>query len=544
MVFGRQTNQQKEQSKTFLFKYMKNFITLTLLLLFCITLYTLTVRGQFGNLRADQVKGNLDQATKPFELSPERGRYILTLSLSEYKSFALTQELADAAFPDIGYYKGRYYLYFAPGISLLSLPLFNLGKNFNLSQVAAFFTISLFATLNLLLIFKIAYDIFKSSSRTALISAFIFGFASTSWSYAITLYQHHVTTFFILSSFYAVWRYKQSKKWGWVWGAYIWFACSYSIFIDYPNVFLMLPVMIYYVLSSISIDKIKNRIQISLRKTFLITSLIFILFNLGHAYYNQVNFGDWKKVSGKLPSYKKIKEQKALTNGQTEKIVKELQEKKTYSRFFKEERLPTGLSILLFAVDKGIFLFSPIFILSIFGMLIVKKIDLKLLTLYLTIAVNLFLYSSFGDPWGGWAYGPRYLIPSMAILSIFVGVWLTNTKHLILSRLVTLILFCYSSFIALLGALTTNQVPPKVEADFLKMKYNFLLNWDYFIDGRSGSFIFNEFASKYMNLQQYFLLIYIPLILIVFTLLFIVPLFEKKGIKKPVPLSGTVPKTN
>src|SRR3990167_9046367 len=144
----------------------------------------------------------------------------------------------------------------------------------------------------------------------------------------------------------------------------------------------MLPVMIYYVLSSISIDKIKNRIQISLRKTFLITSLIFILFNLGHAYYNQVNFGDWKKVSGKLPSYKKIKEQKALTNGQTEKIVKELQEKKTYSRFFKEERLPTGLSILLFAVDKGIFLFSPIFILSIFGMLIVKKIDLKLLTLY------------------------------------------------------------------------------------------------------------------------------------------------------------------
>ena len=142
MVFGRQTNQQKEQSKTFLFKYMKNFITLTLLLLFCITLYTLTVRGQFGNLRADQVKGNLDQATKPFELSPERGRYILTLSLSEYKSFALTQELADAAFPDIGYYKGRYYLYFAPGISLLSLPLFNLGKNFNLSQVAAFFTIS------------------------------------------------------------------------------------------------------------------------------------------------------------------------------------------------------------------------------------------------------------------------------------------------------------------------------------------------------------------------------------------------------------------
>jgi len=60
------------------------------------------------------------------------------------------------------------------------------------------------------------------------------------------------------------------------------------------------------------------------------------------------------------------------------------------------------------------------------------------------------------------------------------------------------------------------------------MKYNFLLNWDYFIDGRSGSFVFNEFASKHMNLQQYFLMIYLSLILIVFILLFIVPMFEKK----------------
>jgi len=157
-----------------------------------------------------------------------------------------------------------------------------------------------------------------------------------------------------------------------------------------------------------------------------------------------------------------------------------------------------------------------------------NKITPELGTLLGLVGVNLFLYASWGDPWGGWAYGPRYLIPSMAILSIFIGIWLNSAKHKLISRVTTFILFAYSCFIALLGALTTNQVPPKVEADFLKMKYNFLLNWDYFMDGKSGSFIFNEFASKHMSLQQYFVMIYIPLILIVFILLFIVPLFGNR----------------
>jgi len=48
------------------------------------------------------------------------------------------------------------------------------------------------------------------------------------------------------------------------------------------------------------------------------------------------------------------------------------------------------------------------------------------------------------------------------------------------------------------------------------------------MDGKSGSFVFNEYAHKFMSLQQYFLMIYTPLILIVFALLFVVPVFEKK----------------
>lgn len=510
---------------------MRNKFLLLLFFLFGLLMYLLTIRGQYGNLKSSMIKDNLDQATKPFELSPERGRYILTLSLSEYKSFALNQELADAAYPDVGYYKGKLYVYFAPGISLLSLPFYNLGKNFNLSQVTAFFTISIFATLNLLFIYKISRNIFNLHNWSSLIASLAFGFASTSWSYAITLYQHHVTTFIIISSFYAVWKIKQVKQLSLLLGLYIWFVFAYSIFIDYPNVFLMLPIIIYFSLTSIFIYPKKSYFNISMKGFFLLTSIIFFIFTFFHGFYNYINFGSWKKVSGSLVSYKRLKEEKVLSNIQSEKIIKELQKKKTYGRFFQEERLPRGLAILLFARDKGIFLFSPIFFLSVLGIMKLKKFDLKLWTLLFTIIINFFLYGSFGDPWGGWAFGPRYLIPSMAILSIFVGIWLEGNKYKIISKLIAFVLFTYSSAVALLGALTTNQVPPKIEADYLHMKYNFLLNLDYLLSNKSGSFVYNTYLSSHISLVQYYIIILSVILLIVYLLLFIVPIFSKNESK-------------
>lgn len=508
---------------------MKDKIFLFLLFFFSLVFYFLTLRGIYGNPKGSMIKNNLDQATKPFELSPERGRYILTMSLSENKSFALTKELADAAYPDVGYYKGKYYIYFAPGISILVLPLYYIGKNYELAQVGAFFTISLFAALTLIFLFKIAREIFKLPLWVAFLVPLIFGFASTSWSYSITLYQHLVTTYFVVSSFYAVWKYKNNSKFGWIWAIFIWFNYGYAIFIDYPNAIFMLPVMAYFFLSSFSISSEKEKIKLFFRPIILITSVIFLILIFIHGYYNYVNFGDWRRLSGSLVGLRDIEEKNLLKTSSGAATLKLIEQKKQPGGFFKEDRLPKGFSILTFGVDRGILLFSPIFMLAVFGIFALrKKINLEIAILLATVVINFFLYSSWADPWGGWAYGPRYLILSMAILAIFVGVWLNNSKHKIISRFATFILFVYSSFIALLGALTTNQVPPKIEADFLKMKYNFLLNWDYFIDGRSGSFVFNEFASKYMDLQQYFLLIYIPLILIVFGLLFIPLLFKRK----------------
>lgn len=507
---------------------MKKIFTLSVISIFCIFIYLLTLRGIYGNPQVGMIKNNLDQVTKPFELSPERDRYILILSLTQNKSFALTKELADAAYPDTGYYKGKYYIYFPPGISLLALPLFKLGSIYNLSQVGAYLTITIFAFLNIIFLYKISRKILKLSFWSSILVPLIFAFGSTSWSYAGTLYQHHVSTFLIISSFYFVWKFRKHTRWSWFWALLVWINFGYGIWVDYPNALLMLPVMIYFFLSSFTLNKMSNAIKISFQFLSIITSLVFIILIAIHGYYNYVNFGDWKRVSGSLIGVKKIEESQLLKTATGSATIAFLQEQKQLVNFFREDKIANGFYTLTVAIDRGLFLYSPIFILALLGILYsLRKKNLEIAILLSTIAVNFFLYSSWGDPWGGWAFGPRYLIPSMAILSIFIGVFLHEVKHKIISRIITFILFLYSSAVALLGALTTNQVPPKVEADYLHMKYNFFLNWDYFMHGKSSSFIFNQYASKYINLQQYFLLIWGVLIIIVIITLFILPLFEK-----------------
>ncbi len=511
---------------------MKSFIAILLLIFLGFFLYILTLRGVYGNLPASAVKNNLDQATKPFELSPERGRFLLTQNLSEHSSFALSKEQADAASPDVGYYKGNFYIFFAPGISLFALPFYNLGLKYNLAQVFSFAVVSIFAVLNLIVLFLISKHIFKLPIWASLLSSLIYGFASVSWSYSGTLYQHQSTVFFIISSFYAVWRYKTQRKWGWVWGFFIWLNYALAILIDYPNVILMLPVMIYFLLVSVSIKKSDYQYKILFKQAIILTSIFFIIITLLHGYYNYVNFGGWTKVSGGLLGYKTIQE-KHLDQGNMDENIKKMNElasKKNPIKFFREDLIVSGLNTLLIAPDKGIFIYTPIYILGIIGIIFaLRKINLEKSILISLAIVNLIFYSSWGDPWGGWAFGPRYLIPSMAFLSCFIAMFLVETRYKIIVRLLAFFLLCYSVAVSLLGALTTNAVPPITEAVFLKMKYGISYNIDYLLAGKSSSFFYNNFLHSYITLLQYYWIIFGIVIAIIFSVLFIMPIFSRRS---------------
>ncbi len=511
-------------------RFIKPFLS-TLMIMVVLLLYVLTIRGISGAPVTSDIKNNLDQAARPLELSPERGRYALIMSLMTRGRFDLDSELAEAVYPDVGWYDGRFYILFAPGISLMAIPLYLIGLQLGIPQVASFFLSSLFATLCAVVIYKISRNIFSLPNWLSLFASLSYCFGSISWVYAVSLYQHQATTFFILSGIYAVWKYGQKTRHSWMYSAYVWLIYALSISIDTPNALLFAPVILYMALTSISLTNVKNRWELKLRLTAAFTSLIFVVGMLLHGYYNMINFGGWTKLSGGLIDYKTIKERNLLstTSGQTE--IEKIESNINPAKFFSEEDFPFGLYTQTVSGDRGLILYSPLFVLGLLGIIgYIKRLTLVTGIMVTNVLVVLFLYSSWGDPWGGWAYGPRYMISVMGLLSPFLASWIYASRgriSLFLKKSIALVLFIYSSAVALLGALTTSTIPPKIEADFLHMQHNFIRNIPFLLDSKANSYVYNTFLSQHINLLQYYVLIAGSVILLAYFILFVIPAFSK-----------------
>lgn len=509
---------------------MKNFLVCLFLIIFGAVVFGLVFRAGRGNPTPGVIKNTINNANKPYGIAPDRGRFILTQNLVENRSFSLNREQADAGSPDMVYYKGSWHVAFAPGISIFAIPFYFIGSKFNLGFAFTFLLSTLFALANLALIFLISKKILNMPHWASLFAALIFGFSSTALSYVTSLYQHQAAAFFILSSFYAVYKYKMNLKWGFLWGIYVWVAYALAIACDYPNAILLFPIMVYFVIVSLNFAKDNGKYKISLRPAIILTSVFFIALTILHGYYNYKNFGGWTKLSGGLVSYNTIVRNE-LDKGDLEENVKKidaLQNKINVIRAFREQSLINSGYELLFAPDKGIFIFNPIFILAVLGIYYgFKKIDLEKAILISLIAVNLFLYSSWGDPWGGWAFGPRYLIPSMAILAIFACYFLVSVRFKVVSKLFAFVLFVFSAAVSVLGAVTTNAVPPKSEAVVLHSKYGMLYTLDFLKAGIQNNFAFNSFFHKYFSLYEYYFIVLGIVVFAGFVILFILPRFEK-----------------
>lgn len=504
---------------------MKKTIAILFLIVVAASMYFLTLRGQYGNVADVRAAGKLTSVGQPFESSHERSPFAMLVAMTN-KRISLTEEWANFASPDVGYINQKFYSFFPAGVPALIYPLYSYASHYNAGLLGAFATIALVSVLNLVLLYLIAKDIFKLPSWAALTAALVFGFASTSWSYAITIYQHAPTVACVLVGFYAAWRYGASKGFAWLWAIFVGGAYGVAMFIDYPNALLMAPIMVYLILQAIQIKDKKGEWAIRLRVSVLCGLIMFGVITLGHLYYNKQVFGSPLQFHNPAPRY---------TPETFEKLKEQLSQKNITSKpstavsIFSEQSLMHGLYELFIAPDKGIFFFSPIFIFALWGLIKLRKKFTLEHTIFISIAlVNIFMYASFGDPWGGWAFGPRYLIPTMAVLSIFAMIPLVQGGWIFVKKLWVMALVAYSAAISTVGVVTTNLVPPKVEADYLHLKYNFLRNIDFLKTNTTGDFVYNTYAKDSLTLMQYASILYGIIMVVFFVLLFVVPLFEKR----------------
>jgi hypothetical protein len=81
-----------------------------------------------------------------------------------------------------------------------------------------------------------------------------------------------------------------------------------------------------------------------------------------------------------------------------------------------------GLAGILLSPSRGLFIYSPVFALSLGGMYIAWRRSENLLYKYMGVAVVsvIVLYSKWGHWWGGWAFGPRLLADLTPLLTLLI----------------------------------------------------------------------------------------------------------------------------
>lgn len=455
-----------------------------------------------GNPSPDEISVRLMSEGMPFELSPERARYALLTSITDYRSLRFPVEVAEYVVPDLGFINGNYVSLFAPGVSYLAIPLYFIGKYLNLGQVFAFATSSFFALVNVYLIFDIVRKLTKNS-YAGMVAGLVFLFGTSAWPYAVTLYQHHVTSSLLLLSLRIL-----INKVNVFTSILIGSIFALSIFIEYPNAIFFIPIIILTVSKYIDVKEMGNKLVVDI-STYLLAGLIGLaIFFLPFFVYNYKAHDNPLQLASTITRAEDVEID--ITTGQIIPPAVGDKEKKV-TNFFDLNKLPNSMSVLLTSKDRGILWFSPVILLGLLGVRsLYKKRKELALTIGAVTGTILILYGMWGDPWGGWAFGPRYLIPALALMAIFLGSAIDTYSKKFLFSIVFVASLLYSNFINLSGALTTIQIPPSVEIDAQRYpQFTFLHNFDLVLKDKSSSFVYNYILDDFIQLKYYFLLFFI-----------------------------------
>ncbi|KKS98115.1 MAG: hypothetical protein UV73_C0003G0057 [Candidatus Gottesmanbacteria bacterium GW2011_GWA2_43_14] len=499
---------------------------------FCIAisvLLTLTIKGNEGNPLPFQNDHNT-KVGGPFEASNTTSRYALTLAIAENGSFFLNEDLAKFASPDVVKYKDMYMSIFAPGVSFIVIPFYLFGKKLGLPQVVTFLSVTFFALFNLFLIAWISIKL-GSGFWTGFLGGFIFLFGTNALSYAQTLSQHHFTvTVALLAIITAMGKRTLIKN--------IWFGILFGlgVLVDIPNVFLLAPILIYILYRQFYREISAEIIRVNMSLNFIGLILGVLPFIALFAWYNRATTGSYTMLAQSIGRM----EEHGETFSQSDSVIlreqKDVRAPKGIRLPFNPRKQLAGAYTLFISDERSWIYYSPVVLLGIFGLFKLLKNQKYREFAAVSLSViflNGIMYSMFGDPWGGWAFGPRYLIPAGALLSIGLSIIYTNWNRNILFMLIFVILAIYSLRINTLGVTTTTMIPPKIEAINLPkpIPYTYDYNFQLLNKNISSSLIYNRFLSKKLTATDYSYRLFIS-VSSVFLLLTIASYFEIKTLIK------------
>ena len=341
----------------------------------------------------------------PAYLNANTNRFIvLTKSIVDDKTFAIDKYYETTC--DRAFYKGHYYTGAAPGMSFLAAPIYFVLKPFisfinpRIYENIEFSTLNLFFTFFLsilpgaalsVLLYNILSE-FKLKEKEKLLIVFTSSFGTLLFFYSTRFFAHVMSAFLMFSAFYILFKFKNQSKNKYV---YFWAGLflGMAVLCEYTQI-IGAALFAFYAFFNFKKEKIQQYFLFVFG--LLLTIIVF-------AGYHYVCF-DSPVVPASAYSIKLGSVPFSMVQ-------------------------PKMISALTFGTYKGIFMYMPILLISLYGIFVFynnkeRKYVLEM-TLTCLYAILMFLIvnmlANHHWPWGG-SFGPRYflcLIPFLIIPTAF-----------------------------------------------------------------------------------------------------------------------------
>ena len=321
-----------------------------------------------------------------------RAELAVAQSMVSKADFSVSQDLPFVTVPYVVAPNGEHYSDHEIGQSLLLLPAALVGRIAGCTnpsscpataqhdaEFAASLLDGLAAAVAVMLMFLLASEL-GAEIGPSLVLALLFGFTTIEWAYAHDAFDVGPTTTALLLLLFAVVRglRRDSMRWLLIGGV----AAGAAVALRLPSL-VCLPFIAAYVVTSRS----RQGIVASLRRLAVLGGPVAAALILV-AWYNWVRFGDPLQAGYSLAS--------------------------DYYGFGSPL---SGIAGELFSPGRSVFLYSPILVAALAGLpLLWRRYRALTVTIVAIVVANVVFYGAYVAWWGGWDWGPRYLVPMTPFL--------------------------------------------------------------------------------------------------------------------------------
>ncbi len=436
-------------------------------------LLLLLLKGTFGS--GLQQATTLSTPGNAFESSIVRGRYALTLSLAENGAFTFSRPIAEFAAPDVAYLgQGKFASMFPPGIGVLAVPFYVVGRMANAGQLVTMSLPLLLTVLNVFLLFRVCRA-FGFDQAVSALTGLIVTLGTAVLPYSTQLVQHQVALAVVLGMMRVSLLPQTIRRRILLWG-----IASASVVFDWPNAVLVLPFLLLDIRNMV-VRHGKFSLQTMLRDILFLFSAVGVPLT-GFAIYNSIANGNPFQIGQFAPSVTQFPNPFSWLWALLFSHI---------GAAFQFTRIPFGLWVLGGSTERGVLFFAPVMLLSLLGIMSLwRKYPIVVTAQITSIALTLGLYSSFGDVWGGAAFGPRYLIPVFGLAAPFLASALHTWRKTRWFTGILSVTLLWSVGINMLGAVTTVLLPGAEDLATGGLGSTLLPAWEVLATGQMGSFLY------------------------------------------------------